>query len=162
MRRFLADPEKKAIPVETAFNGIPTITVPEFSPDTYGESPVIIAAQLQGGPIATILDFAFPGLPKVTFSGARSCAVVPQAADLTSLAPVYKTGSDLVTGKPASGEAVDFTKPQTYTITAADGTSRTYSVTVTRKANAAGVANPSFEIFDSLSKESSGIAPQGA
>ena len=54
---FLADPEKKAIPVETAFNGISTITVPEFSPDRYGESPVIIAAQLQGGPIATILDF---------------------------------------------------------------------------------------------------------
>ncbi len=40
-------------------------------PTAYGESPVIIAAQLQGGPVATILDFAFPGLPKVTFSGRR-------------------------------------------------------------------------------------------
>ena len=159
---FLADPKKNAIPVETASNGISTITVPPFSPDRYGESPVIIAAELQGGPVATILDFAFPGLPKVTFSGNEIRAVVPEAADLRSLAPVYKTGSELVTGKPASGEAVDFTRPQSYTITAADGTSRTYSVTVTRKANVAGVANPSFEIFDSLNKESSGIAPKGA
>ena len=144
---FLADPEKKAIPVETAFNGIPTITVPEFSPDTYGESPVIIAAQQQGGPIATILDFCFPGLPEVTFSGDEIRAVVPEATDLTSLAPVYRTGSPQVTGKPASGEAVDFTKPQTYTITAADGTSRTYRVTVTKKLHAVGVANHSFDML---------------
>ena len=159
---FLADPKKKAIPVKTASNGISTITVPPFSPDRYGESPVIIAAELEGGPVATILGFAFPGLPKVTFSGNEIRAVVPEAADLRSLAPVYKTGSELVTGKPASGEPVDFARPQSYTITAADGTSRTYSVTVTRKANATGVANPSFEIFDSLNKESSGIAPKGA
>ena len=142
---FLADPKKKAIPVKTAFNGISTITVPPFSPDRYGKSPVIIAAELQDGPIATILDFAFSGLPKVTFYGNEIRAVVPKAADLRSLTPVYKTGLALVTGKPASGEAVDFTRPQTYTITAADGTSRTYSVTVTKKLHAVGVANHSFE-----------------
>ena len=158
---FLADPKKKAIPVKTAFNGISTITVPPFSPDIYGDSPVIIAAKLQGGPIATILDFAFPGLPKVTFSDDEIRAVVPEAADLRSLAPVYKTGSKLVTGKPASGEVVDFTRPQTYTITAADGTSRTYSVTVTKKLHAVGVGNPSFEIFDSLHKGGRPIPPKG-
>ena len=125
---------------------------------------MIIAAELQGGPIATILDFALPGLPELAISGNEIRAVVPDATDLTSLAGVYKTGSPEVTGEPASGTACDFSRPQTYTIKAVDGTSRSYTVKVTRKSGVAGAANPSFETFDVLDKGNGtfGYDPKGA
>jgi hypothetical protein len=74
---------------------------------------------------------------------------VPLAAALTKLVPIYDTGSPQVTGKPASGAPNDFTRPQTYTITAPDGTTRRYTVTVTPTKGAVLVTNPSFERFDS-------------
>ena len=149
---FLADAQKKPLSITISDKGISTINVPEYSADSYGSSPVIIAAELEGGPVPTILDFVFPGLPEVTMSKDEISAVVPEATDLKSLAPVYKTGSSEVTGEPASGTARDFTRPQTYTITAADGTSRTYTVTVTKKLGAVGAADSSFERFDSLDR----------
>ena len=54
-----------------------------------------------------------------------------------------------MTGLPASGAPNDFTRPQTYTITAADGTTRRYLVTVTPATGAVVVTNPGFEKFDS-------------
>jgi hypothetical protein len=110
----------------------------------------MVATELQGGPVATILDFGFPGLPEVKMSKDEIIAVVPEATDLKSLAPVYKTGSPEVTGQPASGTARNFTSPQKYTIRSRDGKSRTYTVRVTKKRGAVGIANPSFETFDPL------------
>ena len=103
---------------------------------------------MQGAPEATILDFIIPGTPEAVIAGNDIRAKVPLAADLTKLAPVYHTGSPQVTGKPASGTAANFTRPQTYTVTAADGSTRRYTVTVTKALGALSVTNPGFETFD--------------
>ena len=89
---FLADAEKTPLTVSTSDKGISTITVPEYSADGYGLSPVIIAAELQGGPVPTILDFVFPGLPEVTMSKDEISAVVPEATDLRVAGPHLQDG----------------------------------------------------------------------
>jgi hypothetical protein len=125
---------------------------------------VVIAAELLGGPIATILDVVIPGMPAATIHGSKIEVQVPRATDLTKLAPIYQTGSPTVTGKPASGSVNDFSKPQSYTITAADGSTKPYVVTVVPTLGVAGVANPSFEQFDFLNEydETLGKNPSGA
>ena len=161
---FLADANKQSLTITTADTGFPTISVPESSPVTFGGNPVVIVAELKGGPIATILDFVFPGMPDVVIAGNEIRVQVPQSTNLTKLAPTYKTGSPLVTGKPASGSANDFTKPLTYTITAADGSIRSYVVTAVPTLGAVSVANHSFEQFDFLNEydETIGKNPPGA
>ena len=49
---------------------------------------------------------------------------------MTALAPTY-TVSPLATGMPASGTTLDFTNPQTYTVTAEDRSIKIYTVAVT-------------------------------
>jgi peptidoglycan/xylan/chitin deacetylase (PgdA/CDA1 family) len=156
---FLADSKKKPLMISKADTGIQTVVVPKFSPAAFGENPTVIVAALQGGPIATILDFVFPGLPAATISGSEIRVKVPLATDLAKLAPTYRTGSPLVKGEPASGSARDFTKPQTYTITAPDGSTRVYVVTVTPTQRAVGVSNHSFETFDVLNEQGPIFAP---
>jgi len=147
---FLADPKKQALVVTRRDNGIQTIEVPATPPVSVGEAPAVIVAELQGGPVATLLDFQFPGMPEAAISGTNIHVRVPLATNLTKLAPIYHTGSPQVTGKPASGSANDFTKPLTYTITGADGSTKSYVVTVTPAEGAVGVPNPSFEKFNFL------------
>ncbi|MCX5653818.1 MAG: hypothetical protein NTY65_04110 [Planctomycetota bacterium] len=161
---FLADPKKQPLTISKADTGIQTIVVPEFSPVAFGENPTVIVATLQGGPVATILDFVFPGMPAAIIVGNEIRVKVPLATDLAKLAPTYRTGSPLVKGEPASGSTRDFTKPQTYTITAPDGTTRAYIVTVTPTLGAVGVSNPSFETFDVLDEQDDtyGKNPSGA
>ena len=63
------------------------------------------------------------------FSGTNITVSVPYIADLTTLVPTISiTGASV---SPASGVAHDFTTAQTYTVTAANGTTKAYSVTVT-------------------------------
>jgi len=150
---FLADPQKKPLAISKTDAGIQTLTVPEFLPAAFGGNPTVIVATLQGGPIATLLDFVFPGLPAATIAGNQIRVQVPRATDLAKLAPTYRTGSPLVNGAPASGSTHDFTKPQTYTITASDGASRAYVVTVTPTMGVVGLSNPSFEAFDVLNEQ---------
>ncbi|MCF7675254.1 MAG: polysaccharide deacetylase family protein [Akkermansiaceae bacterium] len=146
---FLDDSKKRPLKITRADTGIQTIAVPESSFVATADFPTVIAAELQGGPIATLLEFGFTGAPEGTISGNEIRVKVPLATDLTKLVPRYNTGSPQVTGKPASGTPNDFTRPQTYTITAADGSSRRYVVTVTPTPGAVAVTNPSFERFDS-------------
>ncbi len=54
---------------------------------------------------------------------------VTHGADVTALMPTIVVGAD-VTVVPASGTARDFTNPVEYTLTAADGTQRTVTVSV--------------------------------
>jgi hypothetical protein len=57
---------------------------------------------------------------------------VPYGTDRTSLTPTITiTGASV---SPASGVAQDFTSPVHYTVTAADGSTKTYTVTVTEEA----------------------------
>jgi uncharacterized protein (TIGR02145 family) len=55
---------------------------------------------------------------------------VPYATNVTALVPII-TVSAGATVSPASGVARNFTTPQTYTVTAEDGTTQIYTVTVT-------------------------------
>ncbi|MFZ9937757.1 MAG: LamG-like jellyroll fold domain-containing protein [Luteolibacter sp.] len=60
--------------------------------------------------------------------------VVPAAASLSGLAPTFSI-SPLAVVDTASGTARDFTNPQTYTVTAEDGSQTTYTVTVQKITN---------------------------
>ncbi|MEI6604472.1 MAG: Ig-like domain-containing protein, partial [Verrucomicrobiota bacterium] len=76
-----------------------------------------------------ILTFVFPGLPAATISGSNISVTVPNATNVTSLAPIY-TVSAGAAGDPVSGTARDFSTPQSYTISAPDLTPHAYTVTV--------------------------------
>jgi autotransporter-associated beta strand protein len=56
---------------------------------------------------------------------------VSAATDVTKLAPAF-TLSPLAKAAPVSGTVRDFSKPQTYTVTAQDGTTQVYTVTVSK------------------------------
>jgi len=161
---MLTDRQQRPLTITALDNGIQTLVVPESPPVAFGEMPTVIVAELKGGPIATLLDFEFPGMPEAVISGNSIRVQVPLATDLTKLAPTYNTGSPSVTGQPAFGTPNNFTKPRTYTITAADGSTRNYTVTVAPTLGSVGVANPSFERFDFLAHydETVGRQPTGA
>ena len=68
--------------------------------------------------------------PAATISGAAINVYVPFGTSVTALAPTYTVSAN-ATGSPASGTTRNFTTPQTYTITAEDGSTKIYTVTVT-------------------------------
>lgn len=78
-----------------------------------------------------VLTFVLPGPISATISGARIGVYVPPGTDVTALAPAF-TLSRFATAAPASGTARDFTRPQTYKITAQDGSSRVVTVAVVK------------------------------
>ena len=67
------------------------------------------------------------GYAIVTEASSKVVLPTQPATDLRHLAPSLAIGSG-ATVSPASGTRRDFRKPQTYTVTAADGTSRTWTV----------------------------------
>jgi hypothetical protein len=78
-----------------------------------------------------ITSFSFTS-PAVTgvISGTNIAVTVPSGIDVTALVPtISHTGVSI---SPNSGVAQNFTNPVTYTVTAADGTTKEYIVTVTR------------------------------
>jgi len=96
--------------------------------------PVNTTLTLESCQAASISKFTILGVDGTI--GPNSIAVtVPYGTDLTDLTPtVTITG---VSVNPASGVSRDFTAPQTYTVTAADSTTREYTVTVTAALNPA-------------------------
>ena len=91
-----------------------------------------------------IVTFALPGQPTITLPDTNIVLQVPMSTDVTSLAPTY-TVSPLASNWPPSGASLDFSTPRTYSITASNGATKTYLVTVTRVLGQVNVANPSFE-----------------
>ncbi|MCX6879975.1 MAG: hypothetical protein NTW21_40170 [Verrucomicrobia bacterium] len=88
----------------------------------------VVVAPLATGKEMTRLYF--PGYGYAWATSATSFRmVVPTAADLNGLAPTY-TISWAATGSPASGTPQDFNTAQHYVITAEDGSSTDYTVTV--------------------------------
>ena len=80
-----------------------------------------------------IREFRFPNLPPTSVSKTTIRLTVPFATDITALAPMIKVSAD-ATVAPASGVSRDFSRPQTYTVTARDGSTRSYVVTVKKAA----------------------------
>ena len=81
-----------------------------------------------------ITSFTILGIPGTV--GTHTVALtVPYGTDRSSLIPtIVITGASV---SPASGVAHNFTTPQTYTVNAADGSKKAYTVTVTAAKNTA-------------------------
>ena len=75
-----------------------------------------------------ITAFSIDGVQGV-ISGDSINLTLPAGADLARLTPDI-TVSDKASVSPADGAETDFTQPVTYTVTAEDGSTRTYTVTV--------------------------------
>jgi len=73
-----------------------------------------------------ILTFGLPGNAGF-ISGTNITLTVPVNPGVSNLAPVY-TVSPFATGAPLSGTTNNFATPQTYTVTAQDGTTKAYRV----------------------------------
>ena len=76
-----------------------------------------------------ILSLTFGTLGSATISGTNISMTVPPGTAVTNLAPTYIV-SPLSRGTPLSGTSRNFSTPQSYTITAEDGSSKTYVVTI--------------------------------
>ncbi len=84
-------------------------------------------------PASDLREFRFPDLPPASIAKNSVRLTVPYATDVTALAPKIIVSAD-ATVAPASGTARDFSTPQTYTVTARDGSAKTYVVTVQKTA----------------------------
>ena len=86
-------------------------------------------------PTKTISSFTVPSQVSSTIieSSHTISVVVPNGTNLTSLTPAINIFGDSVS--PATGVAQNFTSPVIYTVTAADGTTQNYTVTVNAALN---------------------------
>jgi eukaryotic-like serine/threonine-protein kinase len=106
------------------------LTAEDGSKQTYN-----VAVSLGKSPEKDILTFAFNGItPAVacTIDAATKTisATLPAGTDATKLMPTI-TNSPKATVSPATGVAQDFTKTVTYTVTAEDATTQTYTTKIT-------------------------------
>lgn len=111
-----------------------TVTAEDGTTSAYTATVTVTPAQSSA---ADITSFVLGGLtPPVagTIDGNNITATVPARTDLTALVPTIVI-SDNATVDPASGVAQDFTSPVTYTVTAEDGTTNEYTVTITEAAS---------------------------
>ena len=86
-----------------------------------------------GSSAKELLTFVFEALDPDVIGVITDNAIqadVPFGTDLTTLVPTI-TISDLATIDPASGAAQDFSSPVNYTVTAQDGSTNVYAITVT-------------------------------
>jgi len=86
--------------------------------------------------VKDITGFSFEGLtPAVTgvITGTNIDATVPAGTNVTALVPTITVSAD-ATVTPVSTVAQNFTNPVTYVVTASDGTTKSYTVTVTTAA----------------------------
>jgi hypothetical protein len=99
-----------------------TVTAVDGSTQTYSVTVGVGASSSK-----EITRFAILGTDG-TLNGTNIAVTVPNGTDVTGLAPtITHTG---VSVSPASGVPHDFTSPATYTVTAADGSTKAYTVTV--------------------------------
>ena len=96
---------------DTYFSGTGTVTVPLSS-------------------AKDILTFSFGALGSAAIGASTINLDVPIGTDRTALAPTY-TLSPGATCSPISGTSRNFTSAQIYTVTAQDGSTKAYTVTVT-------------------------------
>lgn len=99
-----------------------------------------------------ILSFAFTqSAVNVTVDSVDNSifAVVPLGTDFTKLVPSISI-SEKATISPASGSVQDFTKPVTYTVTAEDGSTKIYTVTIAHFVDIVGEWKVNFYINSKL------------
>ncbi|MFC4305189.1 beta strand repeat-containing protein, partial [Cohnella boryungensis] len=110
-----------------------TVTAADGSTQNYA-----VTVNVAANPAKAITAFSFttPAATGTVNEANHTIAVtVPYGTDVTSLTPtIAHTGASI---SPTSGAAQDFTNPVTYTVTAADGSTQNYTVTVNVAANPA-------------------------
>jgi hypothetical protein len=99
-----------------------------------GASPVssTVTGAAAGGPESSdkdILTFSFGSFGDAIISGTTITKYLPISTNVSALTPAVTT-SLFSTSNPSSGAPRNFAFPQTYTITAEDGTTKNYTVTV--------------------------------
>jgi len=92
----------------------------------------------------TAFSFTNPGATGLIDESAKTIAVsVPQGTNVTALAATFTTtGSSVKVGSTTQVSGTtpnNFTSPVSYTVAAADGTTATYSVTVTIASSSGGM-----------------------
>ena len=92
-------------------------------------------------PEANITTFTFPGRGAATIAGTNISITVPYGTNVSALAPVLTTSFG-ATCAPVSGSTRDFTNPVHYVVTASDGSTKDYAVTVTVRS----IADPEFHL----------------
>jgi hypothetical protein len=102
--------------------------------------PYLVTVTVAANPAKAITAFSFQGLaPPVSGTINETlhtvALTVPYGTPVSALVPTITTTGASVS--PASGVAYDFTSPAIYTVTAADGTTQAYAVTVTVTLNPA-------------------------
>jgi len=104
-----------------------TVTCKDGSETIY----TVIVNKVAASTDKDMLEFVLPGAGSIPISSTRIGVSVPMNTDVTKLAPTL-TVSPLAQVVPSSGTVRDFTNPQTYTVTAQDGSSQVYTVTVVK------------------------------
>ncbi|MEI7899502.1 MAG: DUF2341 domain-containing protein [bacterium] len=102
-----------------------TVTAQDGSTKAYR----VTVAVLPKSSAKDILSCSFGALGTAVISGTNISIAVPVSQPLTNLAPTF-TYSPFATLSPASGSTNNFTAPVTYTVTAQDGSTKAYKVTV--------------------------------
>jgi hypothetical protein len=111
-----------------------TVTARDGTTKTY---TVNVTAALPGS--KEITQFTLLGVD-ATITGTSIALTLPSGTDLTSLTPTIAiTGASVA---PASGVAQSFVGPASYTVTAANGSTASYLVTVTVLASPPGMTSP--------------------
>ena len=127
----------------------------KYQSDLNNQVSISAALAIQVVGATNILSFDFAGLPSTTISGTAISVTVPYLTVVTALVPTY-TMSAGATGIPASGLAGDFSTPQTYTVTAPDLSSQSYTVTVNKLPASSAKNILTFALAGSVSTNISG------
>ena len=90
----------------------------------------IPGSQMPAGSSNNITSFTLSGLANAMIGATTINLTVPYGTAVTALAPVF-TVSLGASAVPGSGTVRDFTSSKTYTVTAQNGTTKTYTATVT-------------------------------
>ncbi len=106
-----------------------TVTAEDGSKQTYTAQVVITNETVPLSSAKSITNFILGGVTGVINESASTITVnLPAGTSVTSLSPdIYI--SPYATVSPASGDSRDFSRPVTYTVTAEDGSVRSYTVT---------------------------------
>ncbi|MCE9612575.1 MAG: autotransporter-associated beta strand repeat-containing protein [Chthoniobacter sp.] len=143
-------------PFETIKDDKPYVAGPITKPKP---APV---AKAVSSPAKNLSSFEVPGATSVDIAGMTIGVYVPAAADVKALAPTFKL-PPLATAVPPSGTSRDFTKPQTYTVAAQDGSTRVFTVSVIKGGEPSLFTwgNPAAGNWSDAAKWAGGAAPGG-
>ena len=147
---------KAESPFETIKDDKPYVAGPITKPKP---EPV---AKTVSSPAKSLGSFAVPGATSVDIAGTSIGVYVPAGADVKALAPTF-TLPPLATAVPPSGTSRDFTKPQTYSVTAQDRSSRAFTVSVVKGGEPTLFtwSNPVAGNWSDAAQWSGGAAPGG-